>query len=67
MHLKQPKKRIVFERHKIGYVLESGSAIGAKRHKGLIPWDDDIDIGIHESFEQTLLKEVSADLRKLLT
>lgn len=36
----------VCERHDLRWYMIGGSLIGVLRHKGFIPWDDDIDIGM---------------------
>ena len=57
----------ICERHGLRYYVTDGTALGAMRHKGFIPWDDDFDISMprpdYEAFKQFAGKELPANLK----
>lgn len=57
----------ICDRHKLIYFMLGGTMLGAIRHKGFIPWDDDIDLGMprddYEKFLEIAPKELSSFLK----
>ena len=56
--------RRVCEKLDIPYWMDYVSLLGAVRHKGFIPWDDDIDIGMLRVHYERFLREAPGELKE---
>ncbi len=52
----------ICEKHGIRYSLAAGSILGAVRHKGFIPWDDDVDLLLPRADYQRLCQILPQEL-----
>lgn len=52
----------VLEQHQLNYYMIGGTLLGAIRHKGFIPWDDDMDIAMPRKDYELFLNQFAQEL-----
>ncbi len=52
----------IFEKLHLRYYLVCGSALGAAKYQGFIPWDDDLDIGLPRADYEVFIQNAQAML-----
>ena len=52
----------ICEKYDLKYFMAGGTFLGAVRHKGFIPWDDDIDLGMYRGDYERFLKIAEKEL-----
>ena len=54
--------RRICQKHQIKHFVIAGTLLGAVRHKGFIPWDDDMDFGLLRADYEKLLQVLPTEL-----